>query len=458
MMCNNSLIAGSAKIKLAYPEGFFPHKSFRGRYFTGVHDDLYARALYAVCDDESALFINIELGDVTDRWIGDISAAADVPVERIFLAATHTHAAPHADGTWPEDVIDSEKSAEFSELCRHAVIEAAKLSKRQTESARVSFGASSCEVNVNRDYKYSSPDDALTASYIQAPNPCGVSDKILSVLKFENLSGELIGCIANYAVHSNVTFYQTWTYEDSMLVSSDLAGTAARYVEDRIGGITLFMMGPAADQMPRYIANHRVFDKYGGVSWNYYGRDAAFVLLDAQGTELGAAILRALENCNAGSGNPLIRSARHIVLLQGKKDGYPAVEEQDDTDEYRKNYKESIPKNFKFIETMPLEMHIILMRIGNVLLIGLPAEIVANIGSDIKRCVPKCFEAVIITQCNGSFSYISDDIGYELLTFEAVASHVMPGSAQRIINGIKAMIENIYNNETLCCEDKLNRQ
>jgi hypothetical protein len=76
------------------------------------------------------------------------------------------------------------------------------------------------------------------------------------------------------------------------------------------------------------------------------------------------------------------------------------------------------------------------------LLIGIPAEIVTSIGSDIKHCVPEGFEAVIITQCNGSFSYMSDDNGYEVLTFEALASHFMPGSARRITEGVQAMIEN----------------
>jgi len=441
-MSENMLTAGAAKVKFTYPENFFPHKSFRGRYFTGVHDDLYARSLYISSGSNAALIINVELGDVSDRWIGDISAATGIPEAEIFIVATHTHAAPHADGTWPEDVVDTEKAAEFGKLCCKAVVEAAMLAKQQARPAHVSFGTSFCEVNVNRDFKYSGPSDTLTAPYIQAPNLCGVSDKTLSVLKFENVSGGIIACIANYAVHSNVTFYQTWTYEEGMLVSGDLAGAASSYAEERIGGIMLFTMGPAADQMPKYLANHRVFDKNGGVSWKYYGRDAAFVLLDAQGMELGAAIIRAVKNCGNGTENPLLGTIGHVISLQSKQDGYFPADETEDADEYRKNYKESVPKNFKFKETGYLEMRLALVRIGNVLIIGIPAEIVTSIGSDIKHCLPEGFEAVIITQCNGSFSYISDDSGCELMTFEAVASHFMPGSAQRITEGVQAMIEN----------------
>jgi hypothetical protein len=227
-----------------------------------------------------------------------------------------------------------------------------------------------------------------------------------------------------------------------MLVSGDLAGAASSYAEERIGGIMLFTMGPAADQMPKYIANHRIFDKNGSVSWKYYGRDAAFVLLDAQGMELGAAIIQAAKNCGSGTENPLLGTMGHVISLPSKQDGYPAADETEGTDEYKKNYKESVPENFKFKETGNLEIRLALIQIGNVVIIGIPAEIVTSIGSDIKHCVPEGFEAVVITQCNGSFSYISDDSGYELMTFEAVASHFMPGSARRITEGVKTMIEN----------------
>jgi hypothetical protein len=442
-MNNHRLKAGAAKVKLEYPENFFPHKSFRGRYFTGVHDDLYARSLYIVSGEKEALIISVELGDVSGKWLPYISSAAGVPEDAIFLLATHTHASPHADGTWPEDVIDTEKAGEFEKLCERAVIEAVRISKKQAQPARFSFGFSSCSINVNRDYKYSGPPEKNTAPYITAPNYEGISDKTMTVLKFEDLTGKLISCVTNYAVHSNVTFYQTWTYEEGMLISGDLAGIASRYVEERKGGVSLFTMGAAADQMPKYLANRRVFDKEGRVSWKYYGRDQALALADAQGVDLGDAILRALDNCSASTSDPLLSAAGYEVTLAGKQAGYPKTQEAEDADEYTKNYHESAPVNFRYLETGPIKMRLYMLQIGEALFFGIPAEIVTSIGREIRSCAPEGFKAIVATQCNGSFSYISDDAGYTAQTFSAVASHFMPGTAELLAAGVKALVEKL---------------
>ena len=50
---------------------------------------------------------------------------------------------------------------------------------------------------------------------------------------------------------------------------------------------------------------------------------------------------------------------------------------------------------------------------------------------------------MIISQCNGSYSYISDADGYDKMTFEAVASHFMPGIDDKIIEGFENLLENI---------------
>jgi hypothetical protein len=412
-MNNRRLKAGAAKVKLEYPEKFFPHKSFRGRYFTGVHDDLYARSLYIVSGGKEVLIISIELGDVSGKWLPTISSVAGVPEDAIYLLATHTHASPHAGGTWPENVIDTEKAGEFEKLCERAVIEAVKIAKEQAKPARFSFGFSSCSVNVNRDYKYSGPAEESTPPYITAPNYEGISDKTTAVLKFEDLTGKLISCVVNYAVHSNVTFYQTWTYEEGMLISGDLAGIASRHVEEREGGICLFSMGAAADQMPKYLANHRVFDKEGRAGWKYYGRDQALALADAQGVDLGDAILRALDNCSASVSDPLLHTAGYEITLAGK------------------------------LETGPVKIRLYMLRIGDVLFFGIPAEIVTSIGREIRSCAPRGLKAIVATQCNGSFSYISDDAGCNAQTFEAAASHFMPGAAGLIAAGVKALVERL---------------
>jgi hypothetical protein len=328
------LKVGAAKSVLTYPEGFFPHISFRGRYFTGVHDELHVRAIVIETDATKALLISIELGDVGDDWIPFISKATNIPEDNIFLAATHTHAAPHAGGSWKEDVKDSSAGKVFSTLCLNSVLSASKQAIGNMQDAFAAFGVGACDVNINRDYK----DEE---QYIQASNPEGPSDKTVSVLKFMDKNGKIIASVINYAVHSNVTFYQTWEYEKDggMLVSSDLSGCAMNYLEESNNGISLFFMSAAADQSPRYLANHRAFAKRGNTGWVYYGRDAGFALMDAQGCDLGEAAKHTLQNAKSIEVNSITAKSRivRLTLQKGKEEGEISKGANSYASQYREN-------------------------------------------------------------------------------------------------------------------------
>jgi hypothetical protein len=54
---------------------------------------------------------------------------------------------------------------------------------------------------------------------------------------------------------------------------------------------------------------------------------------------------------------------------------------------------------------------------------------------------------VVVSHCNGSISYMSDEYGFEHHTFEAVVSHVKRGVAEgAILNGAESMIDELEGN------------
>lgn len=441
------LRVGAARVALEYPPNFFPHTSFRGRYFTGKHDDLHARAVFVESHGTKVLFLSLELGDVGEEWLPGISEEAGVPPENIFLTASHTHASPHVNSTWPEDVKDVAQSEAFAALCRQSISRAIAQAQKALRPGRMRYGTGVCHINVNRDYRYTGTDGRITSPYIQAPNPGGISDKTAYVLLFEDLEGQAIAYLVNYAVHSNVTFYQTWNGGEGMLVSSDLAGAAMRYVETHSdpGAVAMFVMAAAADQMPRYLANHRVFDQQGNAEWEYYGREAGLALMDAQAVDLGGVVLRAAARMAAGADQVEIRTAAQTITAMGKVDGADAPKPAGG-DSYASQYKETLTQGFQYTPTQPLTMRLNAIRLGGLVLVGIPAEIVTSIGADIKRVMlmETGAEVMIVTQCNGSYSYISDEEGYEKMTFEAVASHFMPGVGAAIVQGVAAMLPALW--------------
>ena len=440
---------GAAKVQIEYPDGFFPHKSFRGRYFTGIHDDLFIKAVYiSNSASEELLLVSVDAGDVSEKILPVISEKTGIDRDRIFVMATHTHAAPHFGGTWEEDVIDRKQSEAFAQMCLDRIIIAAEQARTASRKTALSIGHSICEININRDYKYTGNDGKITSPYISSPAYDGIKNREMLSLKFADEEGKTIAQLINYAVHSNVTFFQTWTYDEGMLVSGDLAGIAMRYVEEHSdeGSVALFSLAAAADQMPKYISNHRVFDKCGNSEWQYYGQHEGLILADAQGTEMGACAMASFDNIIREVEDDTIQTFRTTITAMSKEAGTGAVKKnvgQNAPDDYSYQYKETMRSDFEYLPIDNISMDLQLVRLGSLIIAVIPAEIVTRIGERIKNMIREKTEAIpmIISQCNGSYSYISDADGYRKMTFEAVASHFMPEIEEKIINGFKDMIQ-----------------
>lgn len=443
---NNQLLVGAAKAALTYPEGFFPHRSFRGRYFEGSLEDIYVRAVIVKKGASKVVFIGVEAGDVGAEWLDEIAALVKTPKKNIFLTASHTHAAPHMGGYWPEDVVDAEMGRRFQVLCLKHIKEAVREADLKLEPARACYGITQCDINVNRDFKYSGTDDRINVPYIQAPNPDGISDKNVYIIEFKNMADKTLACIFNYAIHSNVTFFQVWGEGEGMLINGDIAGRAMKYVEERSKkAVAIFTMGAAADQSPRYIANHRIFDKDGNVAWEYYGRSEGIALMDAQASVLGSVVYNAIQS---GHMSDLcledIKAATIELKLNSKIEGAKIKKESVETEnDYAYQYKENISDDFDYIENGIIEMPIFMLSMGKLLFIGIPAEIVTKIGQHIRESVWEMIgvDTVIFSQCNNAYSYITDDEGYQKKTFEGLASHFMPGTEEKIIAGIRKLIK-----------------
>ena len=446
------LRVGASRMVLEYPEGFFPHKSFRGRYFTGSHDDLRVRAIYLEHADVKALLISLELGDIGNQWLEDLSAATGVPAENIFLTVTHTHSAPHVHATIREDVIDQEQDDVFAAMCRDKTLACAKEAVQKARPARMDYVTGMCDMNCNRVYKCVGPE-APDVPYIQAHNPHGPSDKTLEIVRFTGEDGKAIAYLVNYPIHSIVTFYQTWTYEDSMLVSSDLAGNMTTYVEQRCDpdAVVMYTMSAAGDQIPKYIGNHRTFERNGKIGWEYYGRDASFALNDAQASAFGREVLYWMDMLQ-GSFQPADISVAHTTMHpMGKVEGWNMSETsfteevKADGNSYAAQYKEVAVKDFHYTPTQKLDVTMGLLKIGPLNFVLFPAELVCSLGAQIKQASEEILggHSIVITQCNGAFSYICDSHGYEEKTFEAIASHFMPGVEHMLVESVREMAQKL---------------
>lgn len=95
-------------------------------------------------------------------------------------------------------------------------------------------------------------------------NPLGPVERRINLIKLQRPDGSPIALIANYPIHGTVLGYYANYGIGNTLISGDLQGVVAEYVEGQIGAPLLFIQGAAGNIAPIY--TKAVDEKRGNVS------------------------------------------------------------------------------------------------------------------------------------------------------------------------------------------------
>jgi neutral ceramidase len=270
------LQAGAAKIDITpAPDAALPMSGYADRKdgFKGIHDHIYARAIVLSDGSRQAAVLTWELiGVPTPVWeelSQRIAKETGIEAEYLLLAAVHDHSAPTPAGMYGDH---STKAAEYTKHLEDSAIEAVQQAKAKLQPAKIGIGTGSAYVNINR--REFSPGRGWVLGY----NPDGPSDKTVTVIRVDAVSGKPIALFINYAVHAVVMGSNNYQ------LTGDLAGATSRYVEnnyrraqaDSDGVVAVWTSGAAGDQNP--VARPKGGD---------------FTMVDALGQILGEAAVRA---------------------------------------------------------------------------------------------------------------------------------------------------------------------
>jgi hypothetical protein len=290
-----------------------------------------------------------------------------------------------------------------------AVARASARAEQTMEPARIGFGRGTCHVNINRD--------VLTAEgWWLGANEHGVSDRSVAVVRIDDPRGDPIAILMNYAVQSSV-MNESVTVEGERLVTSDLAGAAARYVEEQYGDetVALFLIGAAGDQGPYLSANRHTLE--ADRTWSRADvHESGHVLVDLLGERLGSEVVRVAEDLSCDSGEAVVRVIHDSVEVAAQR--APA------------SFRDLKPATrYDFQPAGSATVPIAIMLIGDIALIGLQAELNAATGVDIKVRSP-LDKTLVLTMVNGGSKYMADSASYERITYEAMNSRYAKGLAE----------------------------
>jgi len=368
--------SGSARKDITpdHPVELCGYGDFLKRYFTGVHDPLYATAI--VLDDGknkaailSADLISIE-GYIVEKIRKRIKSYTGIPEENIMISCTHTHHGPATSFLRACGEIDPEYMEKIPELVSEPAIQASKSAKSLRKGLRI--GRDSME----------------EVSYNRAGKP--------------HLDREISALFGDSSTLWNFGCHPVVLERDNKLVSRDFPGSVADYMERAGYENVMFTNGACGDVDP-IINKSR---KAPGAPRPYPPSD--FKDLDFYGKTIGDKLIEL--DLNSYELNPDISvNSKVIQLPLDKKRRMPGNHVLDPAREKRDSpfYKSWLEGIQKFLESgkFPdyLEAEIQSIKIGKDIFIAIPGEVMSETGLKIKQNHPN---SVLVTYANGTVGYI----------------------------------------------------
>jgi neutral ceramidase len=419
----SSFRAGAAKVDVTPSENELP------KNWHGILDRLYSRAIVLDNGASRAALITVDDGAVSDMTWRTVTQRVEnelgIPASNVLLTATHTHSALRQRGPdYPQKIFES-----------------VKLAQQNLTPARLGYGTGVSYINVNRNMI-----DPKTRRWWEGPNYDGPSDKTVAVIKIESVSGPPIAVYYNYAVHPVLVGQLD-------MISADIPGAASRYIEDSLDDkvIAVWSSGASGDQNPIYyqqtydLREIRIQDYAkrgidisnsmppGGEGLNRNDPTVAKLMnqqkqmVKSMGQFLGEEVLHVMRGMDHTESSIQIFGSQKTVQCPGRER----------TNTGRAGY----PGTYKDAE--PVEIRLGLLRVGDIAIGAVNAEVFKLIAQRLKRESPlKATMMATLTNGMASSGYIPDDAAFGMNTFEVLSSRLQPGCAESaIVNGILDLIE-----------------
>ena len=406
--------------------------------FTTQHDPLVVRMLLMDDGRTRAAIVVIDQTSISEGAIAKAKSAvtslAGVSAENSIVVASHTFSAPHVmgggapgggngrgganGGRGGPPGEQSPGTAAYAKAIDTAVETAIKQAKDSLQPARVGFGVGKSDVAVNRDVP-------TPRGWWLGGNPAGFSDTSLPIVRIDGGDGKPLAVLINEAVQSSIMDHSE-NKEGRKPVTADLAGAATRFVEQQYGGktVALFLVGAAGDQAPVFQGNHYVLNRDGSTS-RVDIHEAGFTLVDLIGERLGSETMQVSEGIQATAAPDIQVWRRSLeVPSQAGSRGLP-------TEPVLSYTYEPGPK---------VQVPVVLMRIGDLALVGLQPELAASVGAQIKAHSPFP-HTMVVTMVDGGAKYMPDAVSYDRFTYEARNSSYARGAAEMVASGVNDLLK-----------------
>lgn len=355
-------------LKFEVPLGGYGERD--GKPALGIHDRTMAKCLFFVQGDRKFALLSLDLLGATRSLREEIlKRVADLGIksDNLLLAASHSHGSLEMNAMHRGNKFNNKKIGVFNEgLLQFTADRAAEAIRKASENpvpVKTGVGAKMLP-GLNRNRR----GDEIT-------------DNEMTILKLDKMDGKPLAVFINYTAHP------TFMNEKDFYLSADWPGYTQREVEGFLGegAVALYSNGAEGDTAP-----------------NQADGPSSYARAEDYGRKIAIHALQLISTIKTEP-NTKLNFSMDVVKLPPKM--IPPGLADAAGPEYGLT-----PENLKdLLEFMqPSESYVPALRIGDLVAVGIPGEMIAKLGLEIKDTLRKAGapRPIIIGLANEWISYI----------------------------------------------------
>lgn len=441
-----NLKVGLAEENITPPVGY-PH--YRG-ISTGVHDSLYAKAIYFSQGGEEGAIISCDL-----LWIGrdlstqvrlSIAEQSRIPYQNIIVAATHSHTSPayeadilelnaHIRGPLPpQETIDG---LSYPDYLVHQIVSAVHKAKASQQvyqlklSQREKYGLSFNRRFFMADGKVKTNPGRLNPAAIRATGPI---DPEVAVLWIAHAKGKTHATFVNFANHTDS--------QGGTEFSADFPGFMTMALREVYGEDLMAIYGQGSCGNLNHVdvtkEKQLTAEEIGhALAQEVREQEAIAQPMKALDFQMRSKIVYAplqhyteAELTQAKTNQPFYEEAAFFQLRRSMK--IRSLE--------RIRQKEAIPPTVQSGDwVVPCEIQVIQLN-QDCAIVGLPGEVFVELGLAIKSASPYK-TTMILELTNAHIAYVPTIEGFKQGGYETINSRLAPGGGELMVTAAVELLQ-----------------
>ena len=418
---------GAGNAQIVFQEELFPLEGFCGNHYLPMVSGLDNE------DMQKVAIVSVEIVMLWDAFIErckkKVAEITDTPIENVWIHVTHAITTPHAPGGpqigpggeitgKKEDCKEAEilrKRESYEKTIAQAVKKAAD-SASVLKEAELSVGTGICDLICGRDIE-------TPYGWWIGTDGVGESNETMTVLSFRDTEANLIAALISYGMKPCV-IDNSEMEKGKRLISADAPGLCCRELEESFGATFLYCTAAAGDRVPVKTAWYDRVGQDGKPETVDLGVEQGIVFAKELAHQMAATAVQIIEGAKQEQVHGISHKADCFVWETKGRTPLQPCREITFTSDGRKE--------------VPVEVIVF----GDIALVAGKPEINAVTERQLSER-SKYAHTLYLSMVNGGMKYMPDLESYRRISWEALASMLMPGAAETFVDAaIKLMEEN----------------